>query len=87
MHAALVYHVDHPIDRVGFAKPPYGLFRRVEGWLLSAVGMRTCSSHLWLAIGKWIFNHFMSSKRRFHRPNERLYSPNDFESMTERLVA
>jgi hypothetical protein len=75
MHAALVYHVDHPIDRMGFAKHPDGLVGRVEGWMLGAVWMRTCSSHLWLAIGKWIFNHFVSSKRRFHRPNERFILP------------
>jgi hypothetical protein len=41
MRTPLGFHVDHPIGRVGLAKPADGLVGRVEGWALGAVWMRT----------------------------------------------
>jgi hypothetical protein len=41
MRTPLVFHVDHPIGCVGFAKHTDGLTGSVEDWLLSAVWMNT----------------------------------------------
>jgi hypothetical protein len=84
MRTPRVFHVDHPIGRVGLAKPAdAGLVGRVEGWALGAVRMRTpLGFHVDHPIGRvGLAKHAYSSRRQLTPNFGRIFGPRDWATL------